>query len=121
GDMHAITCANNMISALLDNYQYNNRNTDKALDRIVWRRVLDVNDRSLRYMIGGMGGNANGIPQEMGFDITPASEIMALFCLSKSVEDLQARIERIVLGYTNDKKAFTVKDLGVAEAIVVLL
>lgn len=121
GDMHAITCANNMISALLDNYQYNNRNTDKALERIVWRRVLDVNDRSLRYMVSGLGGNANGIPQEMGFDITPASEIMALFCLSKSVEDLQARIERIVLGYTSDKKAFTVKDLGIAESIVVLL
>lgn len=121
GDMHAITCANNMISALLDNYQYQNRNTEKALDRIVWRRVLDVNDRSLRYMVSGLGGNANGIPQEMGFDITPASEIMALFCLANSVEDLQARIERIVLGYTRDKKAFTVKDLGVAESIVVLL
>lgn len=121
GDMHAITCANNMISALLDNYQYNNRNTDKSLERIVWRRVLDVNDRSLRYMVSGLGGNSNGIPQEMGFDITPASEIMALFCLSKSVEDLQARIERIVLGYTADKKAFTVKDLGIAESIVVLL
>lgn len=121
GDMHAITCANNMISALLDNYQYNNRNTDKALERIVWRRVLDVNDRSLRYMVSGLGGNANGIPQEMGFDITPASEIMALFCLSNSLEDLQARIERIVLGYTGDKKPFTVKELGIAESIVVLL
>ncbi len=121
GDFHAITCANNMIAALLDNYQYQNRNTDKALERVVWRRVLDVNDRSLRNMVSGLGGSANGIPTEMGFDITPASEIMALFCLSVSVEDLQARIERIVLGYTSDKKPFTVKDLGIAESITVLL
>jgi formate--tetrahydrofolate ligase len=121
GDFHAITCANNMISALLDNYQYQNANTEKALDRIVWRRVLDVNDRSLRYMVSGLGGNANGVPQETGFDITPASEIMALFCLSNNLDDLQARIERIVLGFTNDKKPFTVKELGVAEAITVLL
>jgi len=121
GDFHAITCANNMISALLDNYQYQNRHTDKTLDKIVWRRVADVNDRSLRNIVTGLGGSANGIPTEGGFDITPASEIMALFCLSTSVEDLQARIERIVLGYTHDKKPFTVKDLGVAEAITVLL
>lgn len=121
GDFHAITCANNMIAALLDNYQYQNRHTPKALERIVWKRVLDVNDRSLRNVVTGLGGNANGIPTEAGFDITPASEIMALFCLSTDVDDLQARIERIVLGYTVDKKPFTVKDLGVAEAITVLL
>ncbi len=121
GDFHAITCANNMIAALLDNYQYQNRHTPQALERIVWRRVADVNDRSLRNIVTGLGGSANGIPTEAGFDITPASEIMALFCLSTSVEDLQARIERIVLGYTVDKKPFTVKDLGVAEAITVLL
>ncbi len=121
GDFHAITCANNMISALLDNYQYQNRHTDKALERIVWRRVADVNDRSLRSIVTGLGGSANGIPTEAGFDITPASEIMALFCLATDVDDLQARIERIVLGYRVDKKPFTVKDLGVAEAITVLL
>lgn len=121
GDFHAITCANNMIAALLDNYQYQNRNTDKALDRVVWRRVLDVNDRSLRNMVSGLGGSANGIPTEMGFDITPASEIMALLCLATGVEDLQARIERIVLGYRSDKTPFTVKDLGIAESITVLL
>lgn len=121
GDFHAITCANNMISALLDNYQYQNRNTGNALERIVWRRVLDVNDRSLRNMVTGLGGSANGIPTEAGFDITPASEIMALLCLSEGLHDLRQRIERIVLGYTFDKKPFTVKDLGVAEAITVLL
>ncbi len=121
GDFHAITCANNMISALLDNYQYQNRNTGNGLERIVWRRVLDVNDRSLRNMVTGLGGTANGIPTEAGFDITPASEIMALLCLSEGLHDLRQRIERIVLGYTFDKKTFTVKDLGVAEAITVLL
>ncbi len=121
GDFHAITSANNMISALLDNYQFQNRNTEKALARIVWRRVLDVNDRSLRNVVTGLGGTANGLPTESGFDITPASEIMALLCLATSIEDLQARIERIVLGYRKDKSPFTVKDLDVAEAITVLL
>jgi len=121
GDFHAITCANNMIAALLDNYQYQNRGTDKALDKVVWRRVLDVNDRSLRNMVSGLGGSANGIPTEMGFDITPASEIMALFCLSSDADDLQRRIENIVLGFRFDKTPFTVKDLGIAEAITVLL
>lgn len=121
GDFHAITCANNMISALLDNYQYHNRKTGAGLENVVWKRVLDVNDRSLRNMISGLGGSANGIPAEAGFDITPASEIMALLCLSEGLHDLQQRIERIVLGYTYDKKPFTVKDLGVAEAITVLL
>lgn len=121
GDFHAITCANNMIAGLLDNYQYQNRNTDKQLERIVWKRVLDVNDRSLRNIITGLGGSANGIPAEAGFDITAASEIMALLCLSEGIHDLRQRIERIVLGYTFDKKPFTVKDLGVEEAITVLL
>lgn len=121
GDMHAITSANNMIAALLDNYQHQNRNTDQALDQILWRRVLDVNDRSLRNVITGIGGNANGVTTETGFDITPASEIMALFCLANNVDDLQQRIERVVLGYRKDKTPFTVKDLGVAESIVVLL
>lgn len=121
GDFHAITSANNMIAALLDNYQYQNRKTGKGLDRVVWKRVLDVNDRSLRNIITGLGGSTNGIPAEAGFDITPASEIMAAFCLAASLEDLQHRIERIVLGFTFDKKPFTVKDLGVAEAITVLL
>lgn len=121
GDFHAITCANNMIAALLDNYQYQNRNTPNALERIVWKRVLDVNDRSLRSVVTGLGGTANGIPTETGFDITPASEIMALLCLSEGLHDLRQRIERIVLGYTIDKRPFTIKDLGIEEAITVLL
>jgi formate--tetrahydrofolate ligase len=121
GDFHAITSANNMISALLDNYQYQNRGTDKCLERIVWRRVMDVNDRSLRNIVTGLGGTTNGMPTESGFDITTASEIMALLCLAADLHDLQARIERIVLGYKYDKTPFTVKDLGVSEAITVLL
>lgn len=121
GDFHAITSANNMISALLDNYQYNNQHTDNALSQILWRRVLDVNDRSLRFMVSGLGGATNGVPRETGFDITPASEIMALLCLSEDLEDLERRIDNIVLGYTAAKKPFTVKDLGISSAIAVLL
>lgn len=121
GDMHAITCANNMISALLDNYQHQNRHTDESMNSIVWRRVLDVNDRSLRSVVTGLGGVSNGVLTETGFDITPASEIMALFCLASSLDDLQARIEKVILGYKRDKTPVTVKDLGIAESIVVLL
>lgn len=121
GDFHAITSANNMISALLDNYNYHNRGTDKALKEVVWRRVLDVNDRSLRNIVSGLGGKTNGVPQEAGFDITPASEIMAILCLSNDMDDLRRRIENILLGYKVDGSIFTVKDLGVAGSITVLL
>lgn len=121
GDFHAITTANNTIAALLDNYQYNNLNSDKALKQITWKRVLDVNDRSLRFVTTGLGGRTNGIPQETGFDITPASEIMAALCLSENFDDLQQRIERIILGYKIDNSPFTVKDLGVGGAITILL
>lgn len=121
GDFHAITSANNTIAALLDNYQYNNLNTDKALKQITWKRVQDVNDRSLRFIMTGMGGRTNGIPQETGFDITPASEIMAALCLSENLDDLQNRIDRIILGYKLNNAPFTVKDLGVGGAITILL
>ena len=121
GDFHAITSAHNMITALLDNYIYQNRNTDKRLSEVLWKRVLDVNDRSLRSIVTGLGGQVNGIPAESGFDITPASEIMAILCLSTSLEDLRRRIENILLGYTKQGEPFTVRDLGVAGAITVLL
>lgn len=121
GDFHAITTANNTIAALLDNYQYNHLNTDKALKQITWKRVLDVNDRSLRFVNTGLGGRTNGIPQETGFDITPASEIMAALCLSENFNDLQQRLEKIILGYKLDNAPFTVKDLGVGGAITILL
>ena len=121
GDFHAITSAHNMISALLDNYQYQHRNTDRQLKQVLWKRVLDVNDRALRQIVTGLGAIANGVTTESGFDITPASEIMAILCLANNMEDLRSRIERIILGYTFDNQPFTVKDLGVAGAITVLL
>lgn len=121
GDFHAITCAHNMISALLDNYLYQNRGTDKVLKSVTWKRVLDVNDRNLRNVVTGLGGAGNGVPGESGFDITPASEIMAILCLSTDIDDLRRRVENIVLGFMADGKPFTVKDLGVAGSITVLL
>ena len=121
GDFHAVTSAHNMITALLDNYIYQNRNSCEGLKEIKWKRVLDVNDRSLRNIVSGLGGSANGVPTETGFDITPASEIMAILCLATDIEDLKRRIGNILLGYTNDDKPFTVNDLGVAGAITVLL
>lgn len=121
GDFHAITSAHNMIAALLDNYMYQNRENGNPLKEIRWKRVLDVNDRNLRNIVTGLGGTLNGIPSESGFDITPASEIMAILCLATDLEDLRRRINQIILGYTFDNKPFTVKDLGVAGAITVLL
>lgn len=121
GDFHAVTSAHNMITALLDNYIYQTRNTCEGLKEIKWKRVLDVNDRSLRKIVSGLGGSANGVPTETGFDITPASEIMAILCLATDIEDLKRRVGNILLGYTNDDKPFTVNDLGVAGAITVLL
>lgn len=121
GDFHAVTTAHNTISALLDNYIYRNRGNEKAIKEILWKRVLDVNDRSLRYVVTGLNGSANGIPQEAGFDITAASELMAILCLSEDEDDLRRRIENILLGYTMDGKSFTVKDLGIAGAITVLM
>ena len=121
GDFHAITSAHNMISALLDNYLYQNQDHGFGLKEILWRRVLDVNDRSLRYIVTGLGPKSNGLTQESGFDITPASEIMAILCLATDEKDLRRRIENILLGITLDNKPFTVKDLGVAGAITVLL
>lgn len=121
GDFHAITSANNMISALLDNYIYQHQAEGFGMKQILWKRVLDVNDRSLRHIVTGLGPHTNGVPQESGFDITPASEIMAILCLSKDVNDLRRRVENILLGYTLDNKPFRVKDMGVAGAITALL
>ena len=121
GDFHAVTSANNMISALLDNYLYQHQAEGFGLKQILWKRVMDVNDRSLRHIVTGLGPHTNGLVQESGFDITPASEIMAILCLSKDVEDLRRRVENILLGYTLDNKPFRVKDMGVAGAITALL
>ena len=121
GDFHAVTSANNLIAALLDNYLYHNRSKQVGLKKVMWRRVLDINDRSLRHIVSGLGGSVNGIPTETGFDITPASEIMAILCLARNIDDLYARIGRIVLGVRYDDTPFTVEDLGVTGAIVALL
>lgn len=121
GDFHAITSAHNMIAALLDNYIYQHREEGFALKEVLWKRVLDINDRNLRCITTGIGPKTNGIIAESGFDITPASEIMAILCLAKDEEDLRLRIENILLGVTLDNKPFKVKDLGVGGAITVLL
>ena len=121
GDFHAVTSAHNMIAALLDNYLYQHRAEGFGLKEILWRRVLDVNDRSLRSIVTGLGPATNGLTQEGGFDITPASELMAILCLAQDEDDLRRRVEQILLGYDYEGKPFTVRDLGVAGAIVVLL
>ena len=122
GDFHAITSAHNMITALLDNYLYQNRGVcGKQLKEVLWKRVLDVNDRSLRRIVTGLGGTVNGIPMETGFDITAASEIMAILCLATSIDDLKQRIGDILLGFNYDNQPFTVRDLGIEGAITVLL
>ena len=121
GDFHAVTSAHNMITALLDNYLYQHRADAVGLKEIKWKRVLDVNDRSLRRIVTGLGGSVNGIPTETGFDITPASEIMAILCLASDLDDLKRRIGNILLGYTYEDKPFTVNDLGVTGAITILL
>ncbi len=121
GDFHAITSAHNMIAALLDNYIYQHRDEGFGMKEILWKRVLDINDRNLRYIVTGLGAKTNGVTMESGFDITPASEIMAILCLAQDADDLRRRIENILLGTTLDGRPFTVKDLGVAGAICVLL
>ena len=121
GDFHAITSAHNMIAALLDNYIYQHREEGFALKEVLWKRVIDVNDRNLRYIVTGLGAKTNGVTSESGFDITPASELMAILCLSTDADDLRRRIENILLGTTVDGKPFTVKDMGVAGSICVLL
>jgi formate--tetrahydrofolate ligase len=121
GDMHALTTANNTLAALIDNhiYQGNQLNIDPR--RVIWKRVLDINDRALRHIVIGLGGAFQGIPREDGFDITVASELMAILCLSESLADLKKRISQIVIGYTYDKQPVTVKQLGVTGAISLLL
>lgn len=118
GDFHAVTSAHNMIAALLDNYLYQHK---MQLKQKLWKRVLDVNDRSLRQIITGIGAYTNGGIQNSGFDITPASEIMAILCLSKDLEDLRDRIDNILLGYKEDNSEFLFKELNCTGSIVALL
>ena len=121
GDIHAMGAANNLLAAMLDNHiqQGNRLNIDPR--RITWKRCIDMNDRQLRFILDGMGGKANGVPREDGFDITVASEIMAILCLASSVSDLKARLSRIVVGYTYDDKPVTCGDLNAQGALTALL
>lgn len=121
GDFHAVTTAHNMIAALMDNYIYQHRDEGFALKEVLWKRVLDVNDRNLRYIVTGLGAKSNGVTMESGFDITPASEIMAILCMAQDEADLRRRIDNILLGTTMDGRPFRVKDMGVTGAICVLL
>ena len=121
GDFHAIGAANNLLAAMLDNhiYQGNALNIDPR--RITWKRCVDMNDRQLRFVTDGLGGRVNGVPREDGYDITVASEIMAVFCLSSSIADLKERLSRIIVGYTYDEKPVTAGDLKAVGAMTALL
>lgn len=121
GDLHAITTANNAISAMIDNHIHQGNELHIDPTRIVWKRCLDMNDRALRNVIVGLGGSANGAPREDGFNITVASEIMAVLCLASDLADFKERVKRIVVAYTYDKKPVTVGDLGVEGAITLIM
>ena len=121
GDMHALTTANNTLAALIDNHIYQGNKLGIDQRRVIWKRVLDINDRALRHVVIGLGGVVQGIPREDGFDITVASEMMAILCLAKDIADLKKRLGQIVIGYTYAKEPVTVADLGVTGAIALLL
>lgn len=121
GDFHAIGAANNLLAALLDAHIHNGNELNIDPRRITWKRVVDMNDRQLRNIVCGLGGKANGVPREDGFDITVASEIMAIFCLATSITDLKERLGRIVVGYTYDDKPVTAHDLHAEGAMAALL
>jgi len=121
GDIHAITTAHNALSALIDNHiqQGNSLNIDPR--RVIWKRVVDLNDRALRQIVIGLGGPLQGVPREDGFDITVASEVMAILCLSNGLQDLKEKLSKIIVAYTYDKQPITVKDLGAQGAMALLL
>ena len=121
GDFHAIGAAHNLLAALLDNHLTQGNALNIDINRITWRRVVDMNDRALRDVVLGLGGSANGLPRESGYDITVASEVMAIFCLSQSLNELRTRLGKIVVAYTRDKKPVTAADLKAHGAMTVLL
>ena len=121
GDFHAIGAANNLLAAMLDNHIHQGNALGIDPRSITWKRVVDMNDRQLRFVTDGLGGRVNGVPREDGFDITVASEIMAVFCLSSSIEDLKARLGRIVVGYTYNDEPVTAADLKAVGAMAALL
>ena len=121
GDMHAVTAAHNMCAAVLDAHLYHGNDLKLDIHNITWRRVVDINDRALRNVTIGLGGSLDGIPRESGFDITAASEVMAALALATSLQDLRARMGRVVVGYTKDGSPVTAEDLGVAGSMTVIL
>ena len=121
GDFHAIGAANNLLAAMLDNHIYQGNRLGIDPRRITWKRCVDMNDRQLRFVTDGLGGRVNGVPREDGYDITVASEIMAVFCLASSITDLKERLSRIVVAYTYDEKPITAGDLGAVGAMAALL
>ena len=121
GDFHAIGAANNLLAAMLDNHIQQGNSLGIDVRKITWKRCVDMNDRQLRFVVDGMGGKANGVPREDGFDITVASEIMAVLCLSNSITDLKERLSRIIVGYTYDDKPVTCGQLNAAGAMTALL
>ena len=120
GDFHAITTAHNLLAAIIDNHIHQGNELEIDPRRITWRRVVDLNDRALRSIISGLGGKINGVPRESGFDITVASEMMAILCLAKDLDDMKRRIGRIIIGYTYDNKVVTADELKVTGALTLL-
>jgi formate--tetrahydrofolate ligase len=121
GDIHAVTTANNLIAALLDNHIQQGNQLGIDIRRIIWKRCLDMNDRQLRFIVNGLGGKVNGTPREDGFDISVASEIMAILCLSNDLEDLKEKVSRIIVAYNYEGKPVTVSDLKGQGAVAALL
>ena len=120
GDFHAIGAANNLLAAMLDNHIHQGNELGIDVRRITWKRAVDMNDRQLRFITDGLGGRANGVPREDGFDITVASEVMAVLCLSSDIDDLKARLAQIIVGYTRDEKPVTCGELKAAGAMASL-
>ncbi len=121
GDIHAVTTANNLIAAMLDNHIQQGNSLGIDVKRVVWKRCLDMNDRQLRFIVDGLGGKLNGVPREDGFDISVASEIMAILCLSADIDDLKARVARIIVAYTYDGKPVTAGDIKAQGAVAALM
>lgn len=121
GDIHAVTTANNLLSALIDNHLHHGNALNIDPSRITWRRAMDMNDRALRNMVIGLGGKTNGVTREDGFDISVASEVMAILCLADDLEDLKARLSKMIIGYTYDNKPVTAKDLDAVGSMALLL
>ena len=121
GDIHAVTTANNLIAAMLDNHIQQGNRLNVDVRRVVWKRCLDMNDRQLRFIVNGLGGKANGVPREDGFDISVASEIMAILCLASDIDDLKARVGRIIVAYDREGQPVTAADIKAQGAVAALM